>query len=104
MVDRYRWNGSELERVERRLDPSPWLIHTIYAALDAHATGDYEGAVARLGAALTDEGLQLWNGYAGWRPELAGEGRERRELRAFARFRIALAELARTPPAFEAAG
>lgn len=96
MLDRYRWSGSELISVEHQLDPSPWLIHTIYDGLDAHAAALYDVAIERFQAA-TDETLQTWRSYIAGRPDAAidEEMQERRELRSFARFRLASALLAR---------
>ena len=79
----WAWDGSTYSLSETRPGESQYLYHRILDADALLAASDYAGAIAAYQASAADQALLLW------KPDQA----EREELRAYALYRVALAQL-----------
>lgn len=82
----YRWTGSRYELAQMTFAPSPYLYFKIADGNEAFAAGDLLGAIDIYRQAIASPDLRSWKEEVGM-----SNLNEKKELLAFARFRIGLA-------------
>ena len=100
--DVYAWDGEAYTRICRRFTDKPaTLFETLHSAETSRACGDLEQALSDYQRMIDDTTLQSWAMAAGFGPEASDPDSyvnrvERAYLRAFAYYRIAQIQLARS--------